>query len=103
MAMMTGDAYVLPIEISFESGKATVEDFLEIEVTVGSVRKTLSSGDVTYDEETGEFNVRFTQEDTFKLKGNRDVDVRLVLVNEDVIGIRAGTLEHIESQSKQVI
>lgn len=100
---MTGDAYILPLEISFESGKATLADFLEIEVTVGSVRKTLSSGDITYDEESGDFDVRFTQEDTFKLKGKRDVDVRLVLVNEDVIGVKAGTLEHIESQSKQVL
>ncbi len=100
---MTGDAYILPLEISFESGKATLADFLEIEVTVGSVRKTLSSGDITYDEESGDFDVRFTQEDTFKLKGKRDVDVRLMLVNEDVIGVKAGNLEHIESQSKQVI
>lgn len=100
---MTGDAYNLPIEITFESGKATLEDFLEIEVTIGSVRKTLSSGDVTSDVETGDFIVRFTQEDTFKLKGKRDVDVRVVLVNGDVIGVKAGPLEHIESQSKQVI
>ena len=100
---MTGDAYTLPIEITFESGKATLADFLEIEVTVGSVRKLLSTGDVVYDEETGNFLVKFTQKETMKLKGKRDVDVRLVLVNEDSVGKRAGILEHEESQSRQVI
>lgn len=100
---MTGDAYTLPIEITFESGKATLADFLEIEVTVGSVRKLLSTGDVVYDEETGDFLVKFTQKETMKLNGKRNVDVRLVLVNEDSVGKRAGILEHEESQSRQVI
>lgn len=100
---MTGDAYVLPIIISLESGVATDYDLSDVEVTIGSIRKTLSDGEITFDSDTNEFLVPLSQEETFKLRGKRDVDVRVKLLTGEVIGVKAGEVEHIESQSKQVI
>lgn len=101
--MMTGDAYLLPIGITLEGAQATDGAFEEIEVTIGSVRKTMSEGDITFDEESEDFFVRFTQEDTFKLRGKKNVQMRVKFANGEVIGVNVGELEHEESTSKEVL
>ena len=101
--MMTGDAYVLPISVTLADEQATDESFKEIEVMVGGIRKTMSDGDITYDEATGDFLVKFSQEDTFHLRGKKLVQMRVKFTNGDVIGVNVGELEHEESTSKEVI
>lgn len=102
--MMTGDAYVLPISITLESGIANSGSFADVEVVIGGcIRKTMTDGEVTFDETKQEFLVPLTQEETFKLRGTSEVDLRLKFSNGEVIGVRAGTVEHDESQSRQVL
>ena len=100
---MTGDAYILPISITLDDGAADAGSFEDIEITVGSVRKTMKHGDVIYDDSEKTFNVRFTQEDTFKLRGKKTVQIRFKFASGDVIGVDAGVLEHEESTSKEVL
>lgn len=99
---MTGDAYTLRIEIEIEGAPSDL-NFEEVEVTIAGIRKTMSSGEINYDEEKREISIPFTQEETFKLRGKHKVDVRVKFAGGDVIGTSAGYLEHHESQSKQVI
>lgn len=102
--MMTGDAYTLPIKITLENGIASASDFKDVEVVIGNaIRKTLKEGGVRFDETSKEFLVDLTQAETFKLRGKRDVDLRLLFANGEVFGVKAGTLEHEESQSRTVL
>lgn len=102
--MMTGDAYTLPIQITLENGIAKASDFADVEVVIGNaIRKTLQKEEISYDENEQVFYIPLTQAETFKLRGKRDVDIRLLFANGDVFGVRAGTLEHEESQSRTVL
>lgn len=101
--MMTGDAYVLPIGITLAEGDVTASSFEDIEITVGGIRKTLKKRDITFDAETKDFLVSFTQEETFKLRGKREVQMRVKFANGDVQGLTIGELEHEESTSKEVL
>lgn len=100
---MTGDAYILPISVTLNDGFANASSFEDIEVTVGGVRKTMKRGEVIYDENEKTFNVRFLQEDTFKLRGKKMVQIRFKFAGGDVVGVEAGELEHEESASKEVL
>lgn len=102
--MMTGDAYELPIQITLKNGIASDDDFKDVEVVIGNaIRKTLKEGGVRFDVNSNEFLVKLTQDDTFQLRGKRDVDIRLLFANGEVFGVKAGTLEHEESQSRTVL
>ena len=101
--MMTGDCYALPIGVTLDEGTVGASTFAEIEVMIGSVRKTLTDGDITFDENTKEFLVLLSQEETFSLGGKRKVFARFKFANGEVLGVELGDVEHIISTSKEVL
>ncbi len=104
MHMMKGDAYSLPISIETADGVATAESFEEVEVCIGTgIRKTLTSGEITFDTERALFLIPITQEETFALKGRARVNIRCKYSGGDVVGIDLGVLEFAPSLSKEVL
>ncbi len=101
--MMAGDAFSLPIEIETESGNAGADTFESIEVCIGCLCKTTTDGEVTFDEENGVYNVALSQEETFRLRGENLVQVRVKFANEDVLGKEVGYLVIEGSLSKAVL
>ena len=101
--MMQGDQYALPIQIETNEGIAGATTFADLEVFLGSVRKTLSGGDIEYNSDTETFNVYFTQKDTFKLNGAEELQIRCKFDSGDVIGIKAGSYSVEDSLSRVVL
>ena len=101
--MMAGDACKLPIRITTSDGIADASAFVNVEVCIGKVRKTLYGGDITFDSESQNFLVPLTQEETFSLRGRPRVNVRCKFAGGDVIGIDLGVIEFEPSLSREVI
>lgn len=101
--MMTGDAYKLPIALQLGDIVADNKIFKELEVFVGDVRKTLSSGEIEYDEEQKVFLIPLSQKETFRLKGDVKVEIRCKFPDDSVIGAFAGTVNVEKSTSKVVL
>lgn len=100
--MMQGDEYALPIQLETSEGIAGADTFADLEVIFGGVRKTLSGGNISYNEETETFDVYFTQKDTFKMEGNEELQIRCKFAGGEVIGIRAGSF-NVESSMSRVV
>ena len=101
--MMQGDQYKLPIEIKTTEGNAKPATFEDLEIFVGSVRKTLGKGEVSYDDENETFLVFLTQQETFRLRGDIEVQLRCKFPDGDVVGISAGTVNFEKSTSRVVL
>ena len=102
--MMKGDAYYLPIKIETDSGVATAESFVDIEVCIGNtIRKLMSSGEIIYDVEQAAFLVPLSQAETFRLNNRERMNVRCKLYSGDIIGVDLGVLEFTSSLSKEII
>lgn len=101
--MMQGDQYALPIQIEIDEGIADATVFADLEVFLGEVRKTMSGGNIEYDEENSTFNVYFTQKDTFKLEGYEELQIRCKFNSGDIVGIKAGSYNVEESLSRVVL
>lgn len=101
--MMQGDQYKLPIEIKTTEGNAKPATFEDLEIFVGSVRKTLGKGEVSYDDENETFLVFLTQRETFRLRGDIEVQLRCKFPDGDVVGISAGTVNFEKSTSRVVL
>lgn len=103
--MMQGDAYSLEIEIlNGEQDAVTPEDVVDVEITIGSLSKTYASDEVSYDEEREKWLFPLTQEETFKFYPARvKAQARVVWKNGDVEGASLGTINVLESISKEVL
>lgn len=101
--MMQGDSYRLSIEIINEKGvPVTSDDVADVEITIGSLRKTFVAKEVSY--ENGKWLFPLTQEDTFKLPASRvKAQVRVVWTSGDVEGASLGEIRIQESISKEVL
>lgn len=101
--MMQGDAYSLGIEIRNNAGSiVTPEDVLEVEITIGGIRKTYSGGDVTYYSEKWLFPM--SQEESFSIRPMAmNAQVRVVWRNGAVEGRRLHGVIMEESRSKEVL
>ena len=105
ITIMQGDQYPLQFTLVSENSAAIPADTVgEIEVTVGPLRKTLTAGEIVYDNATGTFSLPLTQEETFSLDARaHKMQVRLRSKNGEVIGEDAGTLTVRAAQSKAVL
>ncbi len=102
--MMRGDSYSLPISIETTAGVANADVFEEVEVCIGNeIRKTLSSGEITFDSERSLFLVPLTQEETFGLRGRARVNVRCKYHGGDVVGVDLGVLDFAPALSREVL
>lgn len=101
--MMQGDQYRVPVSLKYIDGSSVTEtDVRDVEIFVGSVRKTLADG-VIYDADEKCFYVYLTQKETFRLSGDVNVQARILFTSGDVVGVNLGTVNFETSTSKVVL
>ena len=101
--MMQGDQYRIPVSLKQEDGSIVTEtDVRNVEIFVGSVRKTLDDG-ISYDDREKCFYVYLTQKETFRLSGDVRVQARVLFASGDVVGVNLGTVNFETSTSKVVL
>lgn len=102
--MMQGDSYKIPIEILAEDGVVDPTVLSEVEVVLGRLVKTLSSGAISYDASKQEFLVPVSQKETMYMPQTVRAQVRVKLKDsEDVIGIDLGEIDVTSTLSKVVL
>lgn len=106
MIIMQGDAYYVPIDLK-QAGVTLAPEMIDtVEISVScAVRKTSSDGGVLYHD--GQWYFRLSQRDTLDLEsGAHYVQARVKYLNQpeaDVLGITAGVVTVVESNSKEVL
>ena len=101
--MMQGDQYRIPISLEENSVPITQDDIKDLEVFVGLYRKTLSNGDIEFDENESVFYVYVTQKETFSMRGDVKVQARILYPSGDVVGVSLGIINFITSTSRVVL
>ena len=101
--MMQGDEYYIPLSIEVEDTIVSPNTFDDLEFSFGKIRKTLKDGQIEYSEETGDFNIYLTQEETFTLKKSEKMQIRCKFKNGEVVGVDIGSYKVIQSTSKVVL
>ena len=102
--MMQGDAYALPIEIQTANGLAKENTFADVEIVIGSIRRTLRKGGLTYDAEQQAFLLPLTQQETFALcTGTKPGQVRVRTHDGQVFGTSLGAVDVKGSLSREVL
>lgn len=103
--MMQGDSYNLEVKIlNTDQEVVTPDGVSDVEITVGSLTKTYNRGEVTYDEVAEKWLFPLTQEETFKFLPQKvKAQVRVVWNSRDVEGASLGTVNVLESISKEVL
>ena len=101
--MMQGDSYGLKVNILNAVDVAvTPSDVSDVEITVGSLRKTYKDGEVTHDGNLWVFPI--TQEESFKLPVSRiKAQVRVKWSDGTIEGVSLGEIHVKESNSKEVL
>lgn len=101
--MMQGDQYRIPVSLKHEDGSSVTEaEVQDVEIFVGSVRKTLGDG-ISYDEDEKCFYVYLTQKETFRLSGDVNAQARILFTSGDVVGVGLGTVNFEKSTSRVVL
>ena len=102
--MMQGDQYKLPIELKDADGTfVTREEVKDMEVFVGGTRKMLSKGEIEFDPLENVFYVSLSQNETFMMRGDVSVQVRVLFLSGDVVGVDLGKLNFAQSTSKEML
>lgn len=103
--MMQGDSYSLEVDIRNGDKKVvTPDDVSDVEICVGSLRKTYKSEEVTFDEDVQKWKFPLTQEETFKmLPAKVKAQVRVLWTSGEIEGADLGEIRVKESISKEVL
>ena len=103
--MMQGDSYILPIEILNADGSVvTADSVIDVEITIGFLRKTYKSATVSFDASLGKWLFPITQEESFQFPASRvKAQVRVRWKSGGVEGASLGTINVAESLSKEVL
>ena len=101
--MMQGDSYRLPIQVTMNGDIVTLNMVEDVEVMLGSIRKTFLDGSVSFDEIQEAWLVSLSQEDTFRLRGGANAQVRVKFLSGDVLGVDLGYVDVKSSVSKVVL
>jgi hypothetical protein len=102
--MMQGDAYNIPVEIMVDDGIADDTLFDDVEIVIGTMVKTMSSGEITYDTENKVFLFPISQKESMKLGAKADCQVRVKPNGtNDVIGVNLGEIDVAKTLSKAVL
>lgn len=101
MRILQGDQYAIPFEIEDAQGSAILPDQVEsIEIVVGHLTKRYPA-DISY--ANGQYLFPLTQEDTFAMKNNNPVQIRVKFLNGDVVGTAISDVNVFKSMSKEVL
>lgn len=106
MNMMQGDSRGLRVNVlNEEKVPITPDDVINVEIMVGSIRKTYEEGGVRYDEAKKQWILLLTQQETFQFPaGSRmKAQVRVVWLDGTVEGKKLGHINVDESISKEVL
>lgn len=103
--MMQGDEKNLNIEIlNRNQVPITADDVSDVEIVVGSLRKTYKNGEVFFDADKSKWICPVTQEETFTLPASRvKAQARILWPNGEVEGCPLGYVNIHESISKEVL
>ena len=103
--IMQGDAYNIPVEILADDGPADETLFDEVEIVIGKLRKTMSSGEITYDKDAKVFLFPVTQSETFAMAASTmGAQARVKPKGTDkVIGIALKNVSVNGSRSQEVL
>lgn len=103
--MMQGDCYGLSIDIrSAENTPLTPSEVADVELTLGHLKKTYSSGELFFDEEAVLWSCPLSQQDTFSLPvAPVKAQLRILWPDGAVEGVSLGHIHIHESLSKEVL
>ena len=101
--MMQGDSYGIRVEILKSDGSViTSSDVSDVEISIGSLRKTHKSGKLSFAD--GNWVFPITQKETLSLPSTYvSAQVRVAFPNGDVEGVSLGEIRVQESTSKAVL
>ena len=99
--MLQGDAYSLRIKVKDKGVIITPEIADDIEVCVGTLKKTYSSGDIKFQNDSWLFPL--TQQETFKFENFVELQVRVYFKGGDLKGRKLKGINVDESMSKDVL
>ena len=108
MTIMKGDSYPIYIELLQDDTILTPEMVAEIEVCVGeSLRKLYSRNEVMFDQSSGRWYIRPSQEETLAwTESAYHVIARIKYANKDlpdVLGLKVGRINVVDTFSKEAI
>ena len=105
MTILQGDAYHIPVELLAEGKPVDDTLFDEVEITLGSLRKTMTAGEISYDREAKAFLFPITQQESFALpSGTAEAQARVKPKDtQRVIGVSLGTVEVAYGHSREVL
>ena len=102
--MMQGDSWPLEFGLNFNGKALTPETVEKLEMTLDGLSKTWPEGGLGFNAEKGLFAFWLTQEESFKLLGQVKAQARAKLKeNGLVIGFDLGSIQIVQSQSKEVL
>lgn len=103
MQMMRGDAYEIALTLKDEQNHAiTDEDVAEVEISLGDLTKTFTSGAVIYDD--GKWLFPVSQGETLSaVAAINTLQVRVKYALGDVVGAKVGKVYVIPSASNEVL
>lgn len=103
MQMMRGDQYEIALTLTDEENQPIVPaDVAEVEIALGDLIKTYSSGEVVYDD--GKWLFPVTQDETLStVAAVSTLQVRVKYLLGDVVGARVGNVYILPSSSNEVL
>lgn len=103
--MMQGDSYGKEFKLRYKDGPViTPDDVMDVEVTIGSLSKTLKKNEIHYDSSLESWIFPISQEESFKFPAARlKSQVRIKWLNGEVEGADLEDIYVEESRSKAVL
>ena len=102
--IMQGDQYGLLFKVTVDKQPATADAFDDLEITVGPLSKRMSTGEITYDPSLQGFVFSLTQEESFGLRGLKQVQLRPKFADTGYVrGVDLGQVEIVTSLSTEVL
>ena len=103
MDMRQGDAYTLAVTLTDENGTAlTPDDVSKVEISIGDITKQYPD-EVTYDDESGVFEMPITETDSHSMSGILPTQVRVLFPSGEVSSATLGFMHVVASVSKSVL
>lgn len=104
LEMMQGDSWPLEFKLKLNGQVLSAETVEKVELSVDGLHKIWPNGGLEHNPETGAFAFWPTQEESFALRGQINVQARAKLKDRGMlIGFDLGTIQMINSQSKEVL
>lgn len=103
LQMMRGDSYNIAITLTDDENQPiTPADVAEVEIALGDLKKTYTSGDVAYND--GKWLFPVSQDETLStVAAVSTLQVRVKYLLGDVVGARVGNVYIVPSSSNEVL